>query len=661
VSDYPHLLSSLTVGPVRLRNRVVMTAMTTGFGYQEGIPDEQLAAYLRARSELAMTTVPFGAVTPEGRVEHNLPWMWKPDVGEALASVVAAIHDGGGLACLQLGHGGRQAAPEVAGTQPVAPSPLLPLVHVKTAPRELSIGEIEEIVEAFGSAAAKAAAAGFDAVEVHGGHGYLIHQFLSADANRRTDGYGGQTIAERARFGVEIVRRIRERAPSLAVLMRINGNDLYPGGLQPPDAAQAGTAFARAGADALIVSAGVYGSVPYTIPLLDDEEAPYVSGAAYVRERVEIPVVAVAGFARPAVAEAALRRGDCDAVAVGRALLADPEWVLKAAQGRAADIRPCVATVDSCAGMLAHGEAISCSVNPEVGRERRQPPARAATPSRVVVVGLGPAGLEAACRAAELGHQVIALERRDRPGGAARLAAMTPPLERYGRLLAWFDRRLARAGVEVRAGVSAEGGLIAELEPQLVIVATGAVSDPPVLDGYDELATWPVEELLDGLPSSLETLTGPQRPVVAGDGRIALSTAVAVARRSADCALLSRQRPGGDASGLVRRGYLARLDRLAVTRLRGWPVRLCAEGVWWADDSGEERLAPADALVLADRRRPERPLGMEYVEGDVVRVGDAREPRDLSTAIAEGREAVEAFTVAGPGADGHQLIERIRR
>ncbi len=654
LNDYPLLCSPLEVGRLRLRNRVVMTAMTTGFGYEQGAPDDDLIAYFAHRSgDVALTTVGFGAVRPEGRVEDRIPWMWREDIVERLAPLAEAIRARGALAGLQLGHGGRQVAPEVIGATPVAPSPLPPLVHVRTPPHELTVAEIEEIIAAFAAAACRAAAAGFDAVEVHGGHGYLIHEFLSADANRRTDGYGGATIAERARFAVEVIRAVRAAAPEIGLIVRINGTDLYPEGLGPADAAQVGAACAAAGVDALLVSAGVYGTVPYTIPLLDDEEAPYLPAAAHVRGHVTVPVIAVGGFSRPAVAEAALARGDCDAIAVGRALIADPDWLGKAREGRTAQIRPCVATVDACAGMLGRGEAISCSVNPEVGRERRAGVPRAERPRRIAIVGLGPAGLEAACRAAELGHEVIAFEQGGRIGGAAALAALTPPLERYARLVAWYERRLELAGVEPLLGVRADGERLAGCEAELVIVATGAVTDPPAIDGYDELATWPVEDLLEGRPSTLARGGRPSRPVIIGDGRIAAAATLALAREGAECTLLARGRVAGDASGLARRAYVSRLERLGIRRLRGYPARLAAGGVWWrADGNPEELLVEADGVVLADRRRPERPDGMEDVAAEVVRVGDARVPRDLTAAIAEGREAADAFARSAPRGPG---------
>ena len=642
---YPLLFSPLGLGPLRLRNRIVLSPMTTGFGFDQGVPDESMAAYLRARSRaVGMTVVAFGAVTPEGRVEEKLPWMWRDDIGGRLAPLVAALHEVGAHACLQLGHGGRQVSPRVTGLQPVAPSPIAPPVHVKELPHELTLGEIEALVEAFGHAAARAAEAGFDAIELHAGHGYLVHQFLSGASNLRSDLYGGGTTAERARFGVDVLCRIREEAPALALLVRLNGDDIAPGGIAPTDAYDAARVFAEAGAHALVVSAGVYGSVPYSIPMLDDDEASHVELASYLKGGVAVPVLSVGGIERPAVAEAALRRGDCDAVVVGRALIADPEWAEKAAAGRGAEIRPCIGLVDSCAGMLEHGDPIACAVNPEVGRELRPatPPGRRA---RIVVVGAGPAGLEAACRAGELGHDVIVLEQSERPGGTLLLAARTPPLARLQRLVAWYEHRLTAAGAELRTDTVATADMIAALTPELVVVAVGASTEPPVLEGYEALPAWTIEDLLAGRPSTLGGRLPPVRPVVVGAGRPALAGALACAGAASEVTLLCRERPGFDASGLVRRAYIARLEREGVRRLRGRPLALAAGGVLWIDDTdGKEAFVAADGVVIADRRASVRLAGLDRIGAEVVKTGDAREPRDIACAIAEGREAVEAFT-----------------
>ena len=644
---YPLLFSPLRLGLLELRNRVVLSPMTTGFGFDDGAPDEAFTGYLRARSRaVGMTVVAFGAVAPEGRVEERLPWMWREDIGARLSPVVSALHEVGARACLQLGHGGRQVSPRVTGAQPVAPSPIAPPVHVKEPPHELSHAEVEAVVEAFGRAAARAAEAGFDAIELHAGHGYLVHQFLSPASNVREDDYGGATTVERARFGVDVLRELRRAAPALALVVRLNGDDHVPGGMGPSAAVEAAGAFVGAGADAVVVSGGVYGSVPYSIPMLDDGEASHVELASHLKGALPVPVLTVGAIERPSVAEAALRRGDCDGVVIGRALIADPDWAEKASLGRAAEIRPCIGLVDSCAGMLEHGEPIACAVNPEVGRELRLPPPRSRS-ARVVVVGAGPGGLEAACRAAELGHDVVLLEQSERPGGSLVVAARTPTLARLQRLVGWFERRLEAAGAELRTGTVATAELVGGLGPELVVVAVGSVTEPTVLDGYDLLPTWTIEDLLTGLPSTLGERLMPTRPVVVGAGRPALAGALACASAGAEVTLLCRERPGFDASGLVRRAYMARLEREGVRRLRGRPLALTTEGVRLLDDaSGAESLVAADGLVIADRRAPVRLAGMSGLDVEVVAVGDAREPRDIASAIAEGREAVDAFTRA---------------
>ncbi len=642
---YASLLSPLALGPLTLRNRVLLSGMTTGFGFRDGAPDEDASAYFRARSDgPAAVVVGFGAIAPGGRVEERIPWMWRPDAAEVLAPLAAAIGRGGAVAGLQLGHGGRQASRRLTGVQPVAPSAIAPHAHVREVPHALSGDEISEVVAAYARAARAGARAGFGLLEIHAGHGYLIGQFLSPDSNRRDDDYGGAAAADRARFGMEVIAAVRAAAPEACVTVRMNGSDHVPGGLTVDDAVAIAPLFEAAGAQGLVVSGGVYGSVPYSIPLLDDPEGTFLMAAARVRAAVGVPVIGVGRIVRPEAAEAALRRGDCDAVALGRALIADPDWVAKAAAGRAETIRPCISTVQACAGMLQFGEAISCAVNPEVGRERRPPIASARRAGRVVVVGGGPAGMEAACRAAELGHRVVLIERREALGGAVRLAARTPVLAHLDRLVAWFDRRLVAARVDVRHGIETDGRDLAALEPDLVVVATGALSAPPVLDGYDDLPAWTLEDLLEGAPSSLGTAGPPARPVVLGGGQRGLALALRLAADGAAVTVVEAGRPGADTSGLAAKALLTRLARAGGTLVAGRAERLRADGVVVRTGDGE-RLCPADALVIAEPLHPVGVAGLAGTCSAVARVGDARLPRDIASAIAEAREVVEAHTV----------------
>lgn len=640
---YPHLLSEWQLAGLTLRNRVVCSPMTTGFGFRDGVPDEQLLAYFRARSRgVGLSVVAFGAVSPEGRVERMVPEMWRESASTDLVPLVEAVHEVGAAACLQLGHGGRQVSPRVTGQAPVAPSPLPPRVHVEQPPHALSTPEVEEIVEAFAAAAARAADAGFDAIELHGGHGYLVQQFLSAESNQRDDRYGGPDVKARTRFGCDVIRAIRGAAPDLALLVRINGDDLVPGGMTRDDAATAATAFVDAGAHGIVVSAGVYGSVPYTIPLLDDQEATFLEPCRQVSAAVDVPVVAVGRISTPATAEAMLVRGDARAVALGRALLADPDWVDKAAHGRADDIRPCIATVQGCAGMLQHGDPISCSVNPDVGREHRGATPHTDAARRVTVVGGGVAGMEAARRAAELGCHVTLFEAQERLGGAGALAALTPPLSHVSRLVAWYERMLDRGDVEVRLDHTPSVTDIEACEPDLLVLATGAAVAPPVLEGYEHLPAWSSVDALRGCPSSLGTRLGGSL-VIMGGGQRGLAVALWTASMGLDTTVVSAGRIGADTSGLARRALIDRLRRRGVTIRSGRLTELTATSVQLeADDEGDPCVA-CDGLVIAEPLRPVPTDGLVPAGMSPVRVGDAREPRNIGAAITEARDAVETY------------------
>lgn len=652
-SAYPLLFSPLRIGGLELRNRIVLSAMTTGFGFSQGAPEAEALAYYRARGQgAALATVGFSAVAPEGRVEDAIAWLWPEAAAEALAPLAEAIASTGAHPCIQLGHGGRQVSPTVIGETPVAPSAVRAGAHVRIAPRALSTGETETIVAAFGDAARRAAASGFAAVEVHGGHGYLIQQFLAAQSNRRTDRFGGATVAERSRFGCDVIQAVRVAAPELTVVVRINGSDLVPDGLQASDAVVAAGRFAEAGADAFVVSAGVYGSVPWTIPLLDDAEGAFLDLAAEVRRNVAVPVVGVGRITTPESAEEALASGRCDAVGLGRALLADEDWVAKAAGGRPAEIRPCIATVEGCAGRLQYGEAISCSVNPGVGRETTPPPERAEAPGRVLVVGGGPAGMEAARRAAQLGHDVHLTERADRLGGALNLAAATPGLGHMARLADWYEDELERLGVTVSLGVEVgTADDLAGLPADHIILATGAETAPEVLDGYEHLPAWTLEDLLAGQPSSHGTLHLIDPVAVLGGGSRALAIALWCRRGDYRVSLLSTERLGHDTSGLARRAYLTRLAPDMAEQ--GQAVRITPGGVEWRDGSGKTSLLPARSIVVAEPVRASVPASLAP-RGDLagtpaatgihtVRIGDARSPRTIGDAIAEARQVVESL------------------
>jgi tRNA-dihydrouridine synthase len=325
-------------------------------------------------------------------------------------------------------------------------------------PEAMSRARIDETTAAFVGAAVRAHAAGFDMVELHAAHGYLISQFLSPFENRRDDEYGG-SLENRARFGLEILARIKRAMPDFPVIFRLNGDDFFPGGMTEEEGLQVAVWAAERGADAIHVSAGHYRSLPsgaVMIPPMWMQEAPFLRYAAAVRARVKVPVIAVGRLGDPALAESALADGKADYVALGRSLLADPDWVNKVAAGK--PVRRCLAC-NTCVDEMRTGAKIGCVVNAAAGREREFADCRPPSDETIAVIGAGPAGLTYALAVAPT-NRVTVFERAQQPGGAFRLAGKAPLFQgveaRERALLAYIDsmaESCRMAGVAFRFGV----------------------------------------------------------------------------------------------------------------------------------------------------------------------------------------------------------------
>ena len=343
-------------------------------------------------------------------------------------------------------------------------------------PRELTTTEIAGLVEAYAATARRAVAAGFRAVNLHFAHSYLVHQFLSPDSNFRTDAYGG-SLENRMRFALEIVAAIRAEAGSdFALDVKLNGRDFVPGGIELDESTAVATALLAHGADGVSISGGVYGSSPFNL-LLPFEGKAFLPLAKAIRAATGGVVTAVGKIRTPADAADAVRDGVCDLVGVSRAVMADPDWALKALGRLRRPVRPCLGTLDGCSERLRHFEPATCQVMPEVGRELRPLPTGPAR--RIAIFGAGPAGLEAAVYAAELGDDVLLLEETQHTGGMLRLASQAPGGEPFGDLTRFYEEELARLGIDVRLGARADRELLSAFAPDHVIVATGARPDVP--------------------------------------------------------------------------------------------------------------------------------------------------------------------------------------
>jgi len=388
------------------------------------------------------------------------------------------VREQGAAIFAQLNHGGREHNPLITRRPLVAPSPIVSPKGGEV-PHELTLEEIVEIVRSFADAATRALAAGFQGVEVHAGHGYLLQQFLSPWSNHRTDAYGG-SVEHRMRMLVEVLQAVRAAVPRPAVLgVRISADEFAPGGLGVPQMQEIAARIVDTGLiDYLSVSQGSYADPGSFIPDASFGHLPFVHLTRAIREVVTtVPIVAVGSIVTPDEAESVLAEGAADLVGMTRAHISDPHLMRKVVQERTADIRQCILCNQGCFGRLLKGIDISCVQNPAVGRERdwpQDPVPATEHPRRVVVVGAGPGGLECAWVAAARGHDVTLLEAEEHLGGTVRTMAEQDEHREWRHVVSWRERMLAQHGVQVRTGVTADALTIEALRPNTVVVATGA-------------------------------------------------------------------------------------------------------------------------------------------------------------------------------------------
>ncbi len=633
-----HLFTPIRIGRLTSRNRLLMSAMSINFGVDDRCcVTDQLVAYLvrRARGGVGMMLVGGGGVHPGGQELPDLPQMYNEDCIPALKSLVEQVKPYGTLIGVQLMHGGRQSyLPEK-----VAPSAIPAPAVVKGRVRALEIHEIKELVACFGDAARRCREAGFDLVELHGAHGYLINQFLSPNANVRTDEYGG-SFENRARFLFEIIRDIREKAGAdFPVGVRINGSDYIENGWELKDAVRLAPLLEQAGVVYLHVSGGVYGSTELTIPSMYTSHGCFVHLAEEVKRHVAIPVITVGRIKRPEHADALIRDGKADMVALGRSLLADPDYPVKAEKGDFDRIRPCVGCCLGCIHAVLAKEPGSCVVNPEVGREYKlkdeAPPSK---PQTVLVAGAGPAGLAAARQLARRGHRVVVCEKERDSGGLLALAAQAPGRGELGDILSFFRAELKALNVPIRfqTGLSLE--LIREVCPDHVVLATGSLPDMPVVKGLSRTKMT--------LAFQVDVISGKERVgdrvIILGGGMTGLITADFLASRGRTVVVLNRKKSYAEEMSSNDRYYLReRLKKGKVVLYKQVAVReVTPDGVVFKAGEEEIRLTGFDALVISEKHRSIREaMALEKKSSAAFHlIGDARSPRHLMYCISEAEE-----------------------